>query len=99
MKESMNYTTKDEFTEKRREEIFNALSENERIAACSTLRAIRMKCTICAGNPDAAGRCSITSCPLWDFRFGTNPYKEVTPYTEEQLKEMQKLYDSLKDKL
>lgn len=40
----------------------------------SPLTAIRSYCVECSGgSPKQAGECVQVSCPLWMFRFGTNP--------------------------
>ena len=51
-------------------------------------RAIRLKCGACmGGDPDrmplgevarAVDECASTVCPLWPFRFGRDPWREVT---------------------
>lgn len=42
------------------------------------LKAIRHKCLDCsAGSPKEAKLCSVTSCPLWPFRFGRRPASVV----------------------
>lgn len=38
-------------------------------------RAIRAKCLdCCCGNAAEVRRCPTEKCPLWEFRFGKNPY-------------------------
>lgn len=37
------------------------------------IRAIRAKCTECAGSPRAATRCEKEDCPLYPYRTGRNP--------------------------
>ena len=38
------------------------------------LSAIRHKCLdCCCGQPGEARACRITACPLWPFRFGSDP--------------------------
>lgn len=76
MNQSLTIYEKEAFTNKRREEIAASMSEEDRIIACNSLRAIRTKCVECSGSYENLCRCSCSSCPLWDFRFGTNPYKD-----------------------
>lgn len=61
----------------------------------SPSKAIRMKCLECANNSRKdVSVCSITTCPLFAFRFGKNPYskrgknipKEVIEARREQMK-------------
>jgi hypothetical protein len=74
---------KETFTETRRNEIMESMSEAERVIACNPLRAIREKClSCCSGRVDAVAHCDKYKCPLWDFRFGTNPYKEERVYSD-----------------
>ena len=42
-------------------------------------KAIRAKCLdCCCGSPSEVARCHIVKCPLWPFRFGTNPFTTRT---------------------
>ena len=39
------------------------------------LRAIRAKCPdCCVGSPGEVRQCKCTDCPLFPYRFGTNPF-------------------------
>ena len=40
------------------------------------IRAIRTKCSECAGSPRAATRCEKEDCPLHRYRSGHNPARE-----------------------
>lgn len=41
----------------------------------SPLTGIRAYCVLCSsGSPKMANLCGKTSCPLWPFRFGKNPF-------------------------
>ena len=85
MKESYNIFTKPEFTKQRRKELAEEYTEEERAALCSPLKAIRKKCIECCGfSPDEAAKCTCYTCALWDFRFGSNPYKQGRVLTEEE---------------
>ena len=51
----------------------------------SPLKQIRLYCLSCVcGSPNEVKLCSITDCPLYDFRFGTNPYLTKRVVSEEQ---------------
>lgn len=51
----------------------------------SPLKQIRLYCLSCVcGSPNEVKLCSITDCPLYDFRFGTNPYRTKRVVSEEQ---------------
>lgn len=57
------------------------------------LKAIRAKCLDCScNNPNEVRLCSITKCPLFDFRFGKNPYlkRELTDEQRAELSERAK---------
>jgi hypothetical protein len=49
----------------------------------SPLAAIRENCLECNGNALEVKLCPCTSCPMYPFRFGKNPYSKRT-LTEEQ---------------
>ncbi|WP_162685485.1 hypothetical protein [Roseovarius amoyensis] len=41
----------------------------------SPIKAIRRNCVECAGGSEAEARkCTATTCPLWPFRMGRNPF-------------------------
>lgn len=48
------------------------------------LKAIRANCLDCNGNAAEVKLCPCTSCPMYPFRFGKNPYLKRT-LTPEQL--------------
>jgi hypothetical protein len=40
------------------------------------LKAIRAKCVDCyCGSPGEIRNCIVTSCPLWPYRMGSNPWR------------------------
>ena len=42
------------------------------------LRAIRAKCLdCCGGNSNEVKLCPCIDCPLYEFRFGRNPYHKI----------------------
>ncbi len=48
------------------------------------LKAIRAKCIdCCAGSMHEVRLCTATKCPLYDFRFGHNPYYGKTDNEDE----------------
>lgn len=48
--------------------------------AKTPLKAIRAFCVICTGGVvRAVGRCTATSCTLYPYRMGTNPYGKHKP--------------------
>lgn len=48
------------------------------------MRAIRKKCLDCSGTWHEVKLCPVTTCPLYVFRFGKNPYRPKREYTEEE---------------
>lgn len=69
----------------------------------SAQKAIKAKCLdCCAYQKEEVRQCTSTSCPLWPFRLGKNPYKKKKEFTDEQLEErrarMKKLHEAKKAK-
>lgn len=53
------------------------------------VKAIREKCLdCCCNNANEVSVCPAEDCPLYQFRFGKNPYRKKREYTEEQREEM-----------
>lgn len=53
--------------------------------ATNPVKAIREFCLGCSGDsPNEVKLCPVTSCPLYDFRFGKNPHRQRREMTEEQ---------------
>ena len=51
----------------------------------SPLKAIRAHCIQCVGTYNEIKECGGDgTCPLFDFRFGKNPYRKVRKMTEEE---------------
>ena len=51
------------------------------------VKAIRQNCLDCVcGSANEVRLCPSTNCPLYPFRFGTNPYRTERVLTEEQKK-------------
>ena len=51
------------------------------------VKAIREKCLdCCCGSSLEVKLCDITSCPIYPFRFGKNPFRQKREMTEEQRK-------------
>ena len=49
------------------------------------IKRIREYCIQCvADQPKEVELCPITDCPLYDFRFGKNPFRAKREFTEEQ---------------
>lgn len=50
------------------------------------IKAIRQKCVedCCCGYVNEVTNCTSYSCPLYNFRFGKNPYRTKRELTEEQ---------------
>ena len=92
--DSKNIFTPDEFTQARHNELVNTLSDEELLAGCSPLKAVRRKCIECAGgSADSAAKCKMYSCPLWDYRFGTNPYKKERNISEDERKMLKEIFN------
>ena len=52
--------------------------------ADSPLAAIRSRCLdCCMGQANEVKLCTADDCPLYHFRFGTNPYRKKKELTEE----------------
>ncbi len=55
----------------------------------SPLKAIKKKCIECFGGSQAeVKRCTGKSCPLYPYRFGTNPYRQQKQISDEQRAEL-----------
>lgn len=51
----------------------------------SPLKAIRAKCLdCCCGSVAEVRKCTAVGCPLYPFRFGSNPYRAKRELSEEQ---------------
>ena len=62
---------------------------NGKPKSTSPLDAIKDFCMECCGyQRDEVKTCSAPMCPLYDFRFGKNPYRKTKDYTEEELEKM-----------
>lgn len=49
------------------------------------LKVIRLKCLECSnGSANEVKLCPVEKCPLWRYRFGTNPDRKKRELTEEQ---------------
>ena len=45
----------------------------------SPLKMIREHCIDCSGgSPSEVKKCPVKRCSLWEFRFGTSPYRKGT---------------------
>lgn len=52
-------------------------------------KAIRLKCLECScGSSNEVKLCRVENCPLYPFRFGTDPYREKRELTLEQREQM-----------
>lgn len=48
--------------------------------AKSPLKAVRAFCVLCMGaQPREVAKCTSTTCVLWPFRFGRNPFQKRGP--------------------
>ena len=55
----------------------------------SPLKAIRAKClNCCCDQPGEVKNCTSTSCSLYDFRMGKNPFRKKREYTDEERQAM-----------
>ena len=51
----------------------------------SVLKAIRNRCLWCCGDSKKeVSLCTVTRCPLWEYRNGKNPNRKKREFTEEQ---------------
>lgn len=46
--------------------------------------AIRAMCVQCVGTVHEVRKCECSACPIWIFRFGSDPWREAREMTEEQ---------------
>lgn len=46
--------------------------------------AIRAMCVQCVGTVHEVRKCECSACPIWIFRFGSDPWREQREMTEEQ---------------
>ena len=70
---------------KTKEEFDQEVSENK-----SILRAIRLKCLDCSAYQEGEIReCPVTTCPLYPFRLGKNPFlkKKLTEEERNKIRE------------
>ena len=77
MKQINSINTKEEFDQE--------VSENTNV-----LRAIRLKCYDCSSyQSNEVKDCPVTTCPLYPFRLGKNPFrkKELTEEARNELRE------------
>ena len=59
-------------------------SEEERIIT-NPVKAIRANCMeCCCGSFKEVELCPVQTCPLYPFRFGSNPYRQKRELTDEQ---------------
>ena len=54
------------------------------IARTSRGDAIRAKCMDCVGTAHEIRLCVVSTCALWPFRLGDDPWREKREMTEEQ---------------
>ena len=59
---------------------------DEKKLITSPIKAIRAKCLDCNTTSNEVKLCPVNQCPLWEFRFGKNPYRSVKVLSEEQRK-------------
>ena len=79
MKEINSINTKEEFDQEVKENI-------------NVLRAIRLKCYDCSSYQSNEVRdCIVTTCPLYPFRLGKNPFRKKE-LTEEKRKELRERF-------
>lgn len=53
------------------------------------VKAIRAKCLdCCCGSSNEVKQCTVVKCPLYPFRFGTNPYRTKRAVSADQMEKM-----------
>lgn len=62
------------------------------------LKSIRRKCVECSETNNEIKHCVITSCPLYPFRTGKNPYRAKREMTEEQLQSIRDRFAKSRNK-
>lgn len=61
--------------------------------ARTPLGAIRENCLYCSGgSAHEVKLCQVTKCPLYEWRFGKNPYREKKELTIEQREKLQERF-------
>lgn len=69
-----SYTRREDETA---QEAQDRIEAKYRQRATSPLRAIRAFCVLCMGaQPKEVARCTATTCALYEFRSGKNPYQK-----------------------
>ena len=72
------------------------MAEEKRL---TPIKAIRRKCLDCSnGSAHEVKLCPVDRCPLYPYRFGTNPYIKPRELTEEQREEMRERGRALRAK-
>lgn len=62
------------------------------------LKVIRLKCLdCCCESSNEVSLCPATQCPLYEYRFGKNPYRKKREYTQEQLDAMRERFKKAKN--
>lgn len=62
----------------------------------SPLKAIKAYCIECSGNQiNEVKKCPCTSCPLYAFRFGKNPYSTRTLTEEQRQRQAERMRQNL----
>ena len=54
------------------------------------VKAIRSYCLECVGSSPEVEKCPLSSCELYPFRFGSNPYRTRRELTEEEKETLRK---------
>lgn len=64
----------------------------------SPIKAIREKCLECSGSRNEAKECNVTSCALYAFRLGKNPYRTKRELSEEQRQAARERFEAYRNK-
>lgn len=59
--------------------------------ARSPLAAIREHCIYCSGSVYEVAKCRVTKCPLYEWRAGTNPYREKKHLSDASLEKLRRM--------
>ena len=73
--------------------------DNTNKAITSPVKAIRAKCLdCCCDNANEVRLCPATTCPLYPFRMGHNPFRPKREYTDEERQIMRERLNKAREK-
>ena len=71
--------------EKKEQKDLNYIREHYKGPILTRNQAIKARCLDCSADQrDEVTMCPATNCPLWPYRFGSNPFKKPREMSEKQ---------------